>query len=117
MHLKYITLERKLKNYQMEKRLNELTHIHDYYLRLDENIVRIKRSINTKFERLALKLEKYSSVMSALNPQNVLGRGYSYTETENGVVVTCKKDFDELGSGAKLNIHFSDGLGLVIKKT
>jgi exodeoxyribonuclease VII large subunit len=116
MHLKYITLERKLRNYQLEKRLNELTHIHDYYLRLDENIERIKRSINTKFERLAFKLEKSSSVMSALNPQNVLERGYSYTETENGVVVTNKKEFDGLVPNALLNIHFSDGVGLVIKK-
>jgi exodeoxyribonuclease VII large subunit len=115
MQLKYMTIERKIKNYQLSKRLNELTHIHDYYLRLDENIERVKRSINLKHERLHVKLEKYSSILSALSPQRVLERGYSYIETENSVLVASQKDFENLEIGATLNIHFSDGAGKAVK--
>lgn len=115
MNFKYMTLERKLKNYQIEKRLNELTHIHDYYLRLDENVERIKRGINLRLERLGVKLEGYSSIMSALNPQKVLERGYTYIENDNGIVVANKKDFDILENNSKLQIHFSDGQGTAVK--
>ena len=115
MRLKYITIERKLKNFEINTRLNELTHINDYYLRLDENLDVISRNIKNKFERLQLKIENYAQVMSALNPKKVLDRGYSYIESADGSFVISKKDFDKLENSTKLKINFADGKGSVIK--
>ena len=115
MRLKYITIERKLKNFEINTRLNELTHINDYYLRLDENLDVISRNIKNKFERLQLKIENYAQVMSALNPKKVLDRGYSYIESADGSFVISKKDFDKLENSTKLKINFAEGKGSVIK--
>jgi exodeoxyribonuclease VII large subunit len=115
MNLKYMTLERKLKNFQLDNRLNELTHIHDYYLRLDDNLEQMKRRIDLRIERNGMLLDRYSSVMSALNPNRVLERGYTYVEAESGAVISSKKDFCKLDSTTKLKLHFSDGNGTVVK--
>jgi exodeoxyribonuclease VII large subunit len=115
MNLKYMTLERKLMNFQLDNRLNELTHIHDYYLRLDDNLEQMKRRIDLRIERHGMLLDRYSSVMSALNPNRVLERGYTYVEAESGAVISSKKDFCELDSATKLKLHFSDGNGIVVK--
>lgn len=115
MRLKYITIERKLRNFELHNRLNELTHINDYYLRLDENLEHMKRTLKTKFERLGMKLDKYSSIMAALNPEKVLERGYTYLETDEGSVISSKKIFDITKPDIKLLIHFSDGKGIVRK--
>ncbi len=115
MNLKYITLERKLKNYQLEKRLNELTHIHDFYLRLDENVERMQRGVNKTYEKYNHQLEKYSSVLSALNPEKVLERGYTYIKSEDGHLLASVDTYNALNSNSKLLIHFSDGIGKAFK--
>ncbi len=115
VNLKFIMLERKLKNFQLDKRLNELTHIHDYYLRLDESIAKMTRNLQLKIERFSLKLDKYSSVLSALDPQKVLIRGYVYIEDESKSIIGSRKKFEKLPDHSPFLIHFHDGAGSGVK--
>jgi exodeoxyribonuclease VII large subunit len=54
-------------------------------------------------------------VLGALNPSNVLGRGYSYVSIDTGGVMTSLKDYKKVASGTKLEIHFHDGKGSALK--
>lgn len=101
--------QKRLNRCHIHKRLNELTHIHDFYQRLDDNIEQLKRLLKERFRLLNHRLEKSDGLLKALNPKNVLERGYGYVETLEGSVVSSAIEMDKLASGAQLNLHFHDG--------
>lgn len=101
--------QKRLGRCQIHKRLNELTRIHDFYQRLDESVEQMKRLLTERFRVLHHRLDKSDGLLKALNPQNVLQRGYGYVETMEGTVITCAFEMDVLASGAQLNLHFHDG--------
>jgi exodeoxyribonuclease VII large subunit len=115
MQVKYISLESRLEKNKIARRLNELTHLNDYHLRLDDNLDQIVRSLNLKHERIETTLARYSSMLSALNPQRVLERGFTYIESENGKIISSLDSFHNLAEKNKINIHFQDGIGKVLK--
>ena len=102
-------LQRRLVKCDIQKRLHELTNINDFYLELDENIMRMQRALKEKFQELHYRLDKSRDVMKVLNPKNVLERGYGYLEASNGKVVGSISDFDKQPKGASMKIHFHDG--------
>jgi exodeoxyribonuclease VII large subunit len=111
----YNSYQKRLNRCDIQKRLNELTHIHEFYQRLDESITDLKMHIKEKLAALNHRLDKSSVLLNALNPKNVLERGYGYVETLEGSVVASGHDLDKLPSEAQLNLCFHDGKRLIKK--
>lgn len=107
--------QKRLNRCNIEKRLNELTHIHEFYQRLDECVEEMQRLLKEKVLQLNYRLEKASGLLNVLNPRNVLQRGYGYVESPDGNVVSSCHDFDQLPDNAELNLHFHDGKRLINK--
>jgi len=61
------------------------------------------------------KIEKLGGLLKALNPKEVLGRGYSYVSDTNNNVISSKKNFDATKPSEKLVINFHDGFSKVTK--
>lgn len=101
--------QKRLNRCHIHKRLNELTHIHDIYQRLDESLLQMSRALKEKLRVLNHRLDRSDGLLKALNPQNVLERGYGYVETSEGLLVSSAIELDGLVSGAQLNLHFHDG--------
>ena len=72
---------------------------------LDESVNNILRAYQNKMDDFSMKLRECSYKLEALNPVNVLLRGYSVAKTEKGVV---KKKAD-LEKGQDFLLTVSDG--------
>lgn len=107
--------QKRLNRCNIQKRLNELTHIHEFYQRLDESLEEMKNLIKEKLAILRHRLDKSSGLLNALNPKNVLERGYGYVETLDGGVIASGKDLDQMPKDAQLNLYFHDGKRLIKK--
>ena len=97
------------------KRDIELLGLHDHWFRIDELIKKSKYLIEKKSELKNIRLEKNHELLEALNPHNVLDRGYSFLTSTTGSVLSDVKSFKTIPKGTKLNINFSDGKGIVEK--
>ena len=103
------SFQKRLSRCDIQRRLHELTNIHQFYLELDENLARMQQLLKEQLKEWRYKIEKSHDVLKALNPKNVLERGYGYLETEHGKVVASAGDFDQLPKSAGLSLHFHDG--------
>jgi exodeoxyribonuclease VII large subunit len=101
--------QRRLTRCDIQKRLHELTNIHQFYLELDENLARMQQAMKEQLKEWRHQIDKSHDVLKALNPKNVLERGYGYLENEQGKVVGSVTDFDRLPKASSLSIHFHDG--------
>ncbi len=79
----------------------------DLISRLEHKMINMNGDINNKVEKL-------SDSLKLLNPNNVLGRGYTYLNYE-GQVIEDIKAFDKLSEDSNLEIVFKDGKGKVKK--
>lgn len=111
---KYSQYQMRLKRSDIRNRLNELTRIHDIYLALDGAIEDILAHFKHTLLDLNHKVEGKTEVLKALNPNNVLGRGYTYLRSSDEKVVATTKDFDRL-KNSKIKINFADGVREVNK--
>lgn len=107
--------EKRLAQIHLKDRAEELIGLPEGNQRLDEAILRLRHATELKERGFSEKLLRLEQVLSALNPTNVLGRGYSYVTSQNGEVVSSLRQYNELAPGAKLDIHFHDGNGTVLK--
>ncbi len=73
--------------------------------RLDELSARIRTAVRTKLERAERSLISQADMISALNPLGVLARGYSLTNSEQGVVTSAS----QLKPGDEITVRFADG--------
>lgn len=71
--------------------------------------------LNMKQERYASKLETLSASLTALDPKNVLKRGYSYVTTEDGKFIKNKELMTTTQSN-DFTIHFYDGEVKVVRE-
>ena len=101
--------QKRLNRCHIHRRLNELTHVHDFYQRLDENVDKMKRSLNEKLKFLNHRLDKSNDLLKVLNPENVLERGYGYVNTQEGIIISRASDLDALKAGTPLSLNFYDG--------
>lgn len=101
--------QRKLSRCDIQKRLHELTKIHQFYFGLDENLAIMQQILKDKIKAWTYKINNSHDVLKALNPKNVLERGYGFLETENGRIVGSAVEFDELPREALLSLQFYDG--------
>jgi len=100
--------QRRLEVCKIEGRLAEFTGYHDYLMRLEDCLYRLK-SYPEEIKSYRERLERNWQVMRVLDPRNVLGRGYSFVTDENGAVVTDALKFDQYKTNKRLSLHFRDG--------
>lgn len=115
MRQKVHEAEKRLSQIDLKRRAEELVGLPEANQRLDEALLRLRHATELKEKSLSEKLLRLEQVLSALNPSNVLGRGYSYITVTEGGVVTSLKEFKKINKGTKLDIHFHDGNGSVLK--
>ena len=102
-------LQKRLSRVDIQKRLHELTNINNFYLSLDDNLQRMQQLLKDKIKDYRFHMNRSHDVLVALNPKNVLERGYGYLETENGKVVGSAEEFDKIPKVASMSLHFFDG--------
>lgn len=108
--------QKRLRRCDIRNRLGELTHIHEFYVELDTNLEQMKRLLKERMTGIHHRLDRSERLLKVLNPENVLERGYGYVESGDGHVVAGVAAFDQLPSGAELNLHLHDGKRKVQKK-
>ncbi len=102
-------MQKRLSRVDIQKRLHELTNIHDFYLSLDESLQRMQQLLKDKIKDYRFQINRSHDVLKALNPKNVLERGYGYLESEKGKVVGSAAEFDKIPKAAPMSLHFFDG--------
>lgn len=106
--------EKRLSAINLKDRAVELIGLPEASQRVDESILKLKHAVLLRENSYREKLVRMDQVLRALNPSNVLGRGYSYVKVDNEVIGSFK-DFDTRKKGSKLEIHFHDGRGSAVK--
>ncbi|HXH74963.1 MAG TPA: exodeoxyribonuclease VII large subunit [Bacteriovoracaceae bacterium] len=84
--------------------------------KLDEAMLRLSHAISITSSRREEQLKRLEQVLHALNPNQVLGRGYSYVKLKDGKVLSSLAQYSKLSSSAKIELHFNDGVGSAIKE-
>lgn len=108
--------EKRLSQIHLKERAEELIGLPEASQRVDEAILKLRHATELKERSLAEKLLRMEQVLSALNPTNVLHRGYSYVTLNEGGVMSSGKDFNKMSPGTKVTIHFHDGTGSAVKE-
>lgn len=114
MRQKIHQAEKRLSLINLEQRGEELIHLSEYQQRVDEAILRLKHSSELKSTGLRDKLHRLEHVLKALDPKNVLGRGFSYVRSGDNVISSIEQ-FKQEKTGSKIQIVFHDGSGTAIK--
>lgn len=108
--------QRRLAACRLQGRLPEFTGIHEFTLRL-EDCLRTLKNYPEQFKQLNTKLDHHYNLLRLMNPENILGKGYTYIKDEKGNLVGKSGDFDKLPEESVLKVHFSDGHKQVIKRS
>jgi exodeoxyribonuclease VII large subunit len=107
--------EKRLAAIHLKDRAEALTGLPEAQQRVDEALLKLRHSSELKGRSLNDKLVRLEQVLGALNPGNVLSRGYSYVRLQDGEVLSSIKEFDKKAKGSKLDIFFHDGKGRALK--
>lgn len=105
-----------LDQFQLETRGIELLGLREETQKLDELSLRLFHHSEKCISQADHRLERMKQVLDALNPKNVLGRGYSYLEMAQGKIVTTLEEYQQMPDGTKIQIHFKDGPGTARKE-
>ncbi|MGL5766668.1 MAG: exodeoxyribonuclease VII large subunit, partial [Sarcina sp.] len=68
--------------------------------------IRLKNTINIKFEREREKISSCNKLLLSMNPLNVLDRGFSVISDEDGNLINS---INNLETKEKINIKMRDG--------
>jgi exodeoxyribonuclease VII large subunit len=85
--------DKRLSQLSLSGRAEELIGLPEARQRVYEGILRLNHAGEIRFKGLSEKLNRLEQVLGALNPSNVLGRGFSYVKNSDGVVVNSVRDF------------------------
>ncbi len=106
---------KRLSNIRLHDRAEELIGVTEASQRVDELQMRLVHASTIKMNAYNEQLKRFDHVLSALNPKQVLKRGYSFVETK-GKVLPSATQFNKLPAGTKLTLQFHDGHGEVTKE-
>lgn len=84
---------------------NPLQRINENYMLLDKFTKTLVNSMELKIKEKKTYMVEWVSKLDALSPLKTLTRGYSITSKEDKIV----KSVNELNSGDKVNLRFTDG--------
>jgi exodeoxyribonuclease VII large subunit len=77
---------------------------------LNANVRLMQSSLFNTFDRQEMRLDRYRDRLEDLSPMRVLERGFAIVRSQEGIVTSATKTFDEM------EIEFSDGRIAVIRK-
>ncbi len=103
--------QRTLSQMDLINRPYEYTGYHDKVMRLEEMLNSIKNILPQRVVELKYKLDKQNELLKAINPKNVLNRGYAFLEDDDHKVISDMASFKMLASKDKIYAHFKDGIG------
>lgn len=106
---KITNFQRKMQKLDIKNRFHELSGFYDYQMQLDDINKRLIFVSDKNIDRKVTRLQKIESLLVAYNPNNVLKRGYTYTESK-GQVILDSASFDALEVQNEIRIHFHDGV-------
>lgn len=109
-------LKHRLANIDFKNRAEEFTGWRDSQIYLEDLVERATACLKEKHLEYSNKIEKFSELIEALGPKNVLSRGYSYVIGEDGKVVSSLDKFHKVKKGSRLGITFYDGRAEVLKE-
>lgn len=112
----YINYISRVEACNISGRLFELTNMHEKYMMLDEFQGRLSSAVDKVTNNAHHRIDNLNDMLKALNPENVLDRGYSYIKAKNNKIINNLEMFNELASGDEITVKFSDGVGDVLKK-
>ena len=107
-------LRHRMRNLQGLKNHEVYFNLREKNLYLDDLLEKAWKSLERSLDRGKSRLETNQKVLSSINPQKVLQRGFCYVEAE-GAVIAKLSDYDKLKSEEKLTLHFQDGEGKAFK--
>lgn len=110
------TSQKKLSSVRLLDRGEELIGHQEASQKLDEAMMRLDHIIKMKTAERNEQLKRLQQVLSALNPSQVLNRGFSYVKVRNQGVVSSLKDYNNIESSTQFEIHFHDGSGIAMKE-
>jgi len=108
--------QRRLSQINLKDRAEELLGVTEASQQVDELQMRLVHAMNLNTQKVIEKIKRFDHVLSALNPKQVLKRGYSYVQINKGEVLTSHQQFKKISAGTKMEIHFQDGNGTVVKE-
>ncbi|WKY46812.1 exodeoxyribonuclease VII large subunit [Eubacteriaceae bacterium ES3] len=94
---------------EMNKRINRykpINRIEDLRLRIDVTEKQIRSLVNRHLSQERILLDQYRLRIEAMNPENILKKGYILVEDENRKIVSSVK---QIKPGQKLKMRLSDG--------
>lgn len=106
-------IQKRVHDLNISGRLQELTNFHDFLMRLDELGGRLNHTISSKLQKSSSQVESLGKVLTALAPQNVLERGFTYVQDSEGKVISNIKGYQKLKENEEFVVTFSDGKGKV----
>lgn len=107
---------KKLSSIRLLDRGEELIGHQEASQKLDEAMMRLDHIIKMKTAERNEQLKRLHQVLSALNPSQVLNRGFSYVKVRNQGVVSSLSDYNKIESSTHFEIHFHDGSGIAMKE-
>lgn len=115
LNKKITQLDKRLGQLNLLDKSHEIFKIYEYERRLDDANRDLLVLMEDKIKGLSRNLEKLNDVAKALDPSNILSRGYSFVVDDNAQVVDSFSSFEKLSNNSILNLTFYDGLGKVSK--
>lgn len=107
----------RLQELRLLERGPDLIGLYEKSQSLDEYFDRCESSLNETQRDRRHFIMTLGEKLKLLDPKNVLDRGYSYVQDESGQVVKSSAQFKKIKVNEVLSLRFSDGQGLVTKRT
>jgi exodeoxyribonuclease VII large subunit len=101
------SIEKRMARMNFYDRHHEILRLHEKHLQLDELFNRLDLSLKNKLVDASEKIEKQNNLLTAMNPEKVLSRGYAFVTNKTGHVLNSKKEALKGDEIVKLN--FVDG--------
>lgn len=90
--------------------------IYKHQVHLEQSVERSVNSAQFVLQKVSSSLARIAAQLNALDPYQVLCRGYVMLKSENGKVILNNLTFSELEQGSKIIAQFSDGNAELLKK-
>ena len=112
---KFFVLKTKLLNLRFDETLGKRILIDIYRMSVEKEMSRGVSTIKSRIMQFQLSLKRIDQLFKALNPNNVLKRGYTIIKSKKEIVEGINS-FNDFKKNAEFDIHFHDGIGKVRKE-